>query len=69
MLVRKLQQTSRMTQFLQKYEIFLGICFHAFPRCSDRSEFISDYSLQIETVICLYASVEKHVFTMYGLSL
>lgn len=64
-LVRKRQENKTRVlcpQSLQKHGIVLGVCFCAPPRCSCRSEFALDYSLQLATV-SLYASVEKHTST------
>jgi hypothetical protein len=41
-----------------------------FMSCSsveDKSELTSDYSSQLDIVICLFASMEKHGFAMHGL--
>jgi hypothetical protein len=39
-----------------------GVCaFLPLPGIVDRSEFTSDYSLQLAIIICFYASTEKHV--------
>lgn len=55
-------------QFLQNHRIVLGMCFSAHPDTADGSEFTLGYLLQLITVICFYASIEKHIFAMCGLN-
>jgi hypothetical protein len=38
------------------------------PGVAVRSEFTLDYSLQLAIIICLHATMEKHVFAACGLS-
>lgn len=40
-----------------------------FPGVADRREFTLDCSLQLAIGICLYASMEEHVFAICSLSL
>lgn len=51
-------------QFLQNIELFLKCIFMLLPALADRSEFTSNYSLQMTI-----DPIEKHVFAMFGLSL
>ena len=70
--VRKLQENKRlMTSVSSRHGIILPwkCVFMLLPGVADRSGFVSDYSLQLAIVICLYASMEKHGFAMCGLSL
>lgn len=49
--------------------IVLWMCFCALPGVSDKSQFASEYLLQLAVVICLNAFMEKYVFAMCYLSL
>lgn len=42
--------------FFRNMQLFLECIFVPFPSVANRNEFISDYSLQLTVVICLYAS-------------
>lgn len=55
-------------QFLQNGFI-LEMCFVLLTSVAERSEFVSDYSLQLTTAICLYTSMGKYVLATLGLSL
>lgn len=48
------------------YVIFT-IYFYAIQGVEHNSGFTSDYSLQLD-IICLYVSMERHSFDIYGLS-
>lgn len=50
------------SQFLQNKELFLECVFVLFPGVVDKSEFTSEYLLQLDIVICLYASMKNHFF-------
>ena len=55
--------------FFKNTKLFLECACVPLPRVADKSESISDYSLQLANVICLCASMEKHGFATCGLSL
>lgn len=44
-------------------QLFLKCVSVPLPGVADRSEFALDYSLQLDIVICLCASMEKRVYT------
>lgn len=47
----------------------IGFAFVSLPDVTDGTEFISDYSLQLAIAICLFISVDKHVFAVCSVSL
>lgn len=51
-----------MASVLQSKGLFLECAIVPLLGVSDRSELTSDYSLQLGIVICLCASMKKHVF-------
>lgn len=66
---KKTRQEYCDPSFFRNTELFLECAFVFLPGIVDRREFASDYSLQLAIVICLYASMGKHVFATRGLSL
>jgi hypothetical protein len=64
MFVRKLQEN--LTLF-KNTELFIKCPFISLQATVDRSELISDHSLQKNIVICSYVSIKKHYFTTFGL--
>lgn len=44
------------------------IYYYAIPGVEHNSDFASDYSLQLDIVICLYFSMEKHSLATYSFS-
>lgn len=68
-LVRKFQENKTRAfwpHFIQNHRLCLERDFVPLPGIVDRSEFTSDYSTQLDIVICLYASMEKHFTTLYS---
>jgi hypothetical protein len=53
--------------FFKNTKLFLECACVPLPRVADKSESISDYSLQLANVICLCASMEKHGFATCSL--
>lgn len=68
--VRKLQGNKRrvlLPQFLQNMEWFWECGFALLLGVAERSEFTSDYPLQLATGICSYAFMETQAFATYSL--
>lgn len=47
----------------------MEFAFMPLPGIVDKSEFTLDYLLQLAIAICLYGSMEKHVFGTFSLFL
>jgi hypothetical protein len=63
------QDKGLLTLVSSKTQNCSGLSFVSVPGAEDRSEFTLHYSLQIAIVICLYTSMEQHVFVTCGLPL
>lgn len=66
--VRETKTRVSWPRFLQKLKkLFLDYAFMPLPGVADRSEFTSDCSLPLDTVVCLYALMEKYVLAVCSL--
>lgn len=61
------QTKSILPQFLQNMEWFWECGFALLLGVAERSEFTSDYLLQLATGICSYAFMETQAFATYSL--
>ena len=66
---RTTRQDSCDLSFFRNLDLLLECVFVLLPGVEARSEFTSNYSIELVIAICLYGSMEKYGLAMCGLSL